>query len=242
MKKNIGGFGEVYVAEDRTEQNKKYAIKIPKREYTTYRDLYVQLMIVPELSRANPFIATTYPPVLGKIKRKTQKGGEERYLIQSRMDLYDESLDDYISKNYPRQKPEDESYFQNIAEMLIKVTLGVQFLHTLNYIHRDIKPENILRSNSQNDWVICDLGMLAQNNPIKSVIFNTQGTEFVPYFVFTLLLLFFLLYFPHLNSYLHPIYIDLFPLLYPFLSFYLTLSFFSYSFLPQRISSAGNDE
>jgi len=48
----------------------------------------------------------------------------------------------------------------DIMNLMISLTHGVKYLHSLSIIHRDLKPENILfKDNENHDPVIVDLGL-----------------------------------------------------------------------------------
>lgn len=59
--------------------------------------------------------------------------------------------------------PQLSSDYQRLQLVFNNILEGLEYLHNEGYYHRDLKPANVLY-NSDNDLVLCDLGLCVNSN------------------------------------------------------------------------------
>lgn len=120
-----GGFGEVWLAERRSEfVTTLFALKFPHREQIDFETIKHEAQLWAQ--------ANGHPNVLPIIEAATFDG---QVVIVSEF-APDGSLEQFL--NEKTLSPAEA------IEMLIGILRGLEFLHSRNIIHRDIKPANIL--------------------------------------------------------------------------------------------------
>lgn len=121
-----GGFGEVWLAERRTELlTTKFAVKLPLDEQVDLETIKQEAILWEK--------ASGHPNVLPIIEANIYNG---QVVIVSEY-APDGSLADILKKN--RIISEEKS-----AELVLGILAGLEHLHSRNVIHRDLKPANIL--------------------------------------------------------------------------------------------------
>lgn len=125
-KLGTGGFGEVWLAERRTQfVTKKVAIKLPLKEQIDFESIRQEATLWEQ--------ASGHPNVLPIIDADIYDG---QVAIISEF-AEDGSLDDKLNKI-------GKIPIKQAIEITIDILKGLEFLHNKKIIHRDIKPQNIL--------------------------------------------------------------------------------------------------
>jgi serine/threonine protein kinase len=151
--KKLGGgsFGSVYIVKEITD-NKIFAMKKFYMDNLGNGGAKRQYQLLKEFSHEN---------IIKVIETFVEYGNE--YLIT---EYHPYNLLDFLTKN--------NTLSENIIKNIVKqILIGLNYLHSKNYIHRDIKPDNILISNEGiikiTDFDLCKLLIEGQPNS-KNVI------------------------------------------------------------------------
>ena len=121
-----GGMGEVYECFD--NRNKKYAIKILKKEFAQ------SPVLVERFHREAKIMFTLNHPNIVKVFDMNEEDGIYYILMEY---IEGESLQDKIES-------QKKISFEEAIDIITQVCEGLSYAHHKNIIHRDIKPSNIL--------------------------------------------------------------------------------------------------
>lgn len=152
-----GGFGEVWLAEKRSQfVTKKVAVKLPHEEQVNFDAIRQEATLWEQ--------ASGHPNVLPIIDA----------------DVYDEQV--VIVSEYAdggsladKLKREEKLSVKQAVEMTIGILNGLEFLHSRKIIHRDVKPQNILLQG--NTPRLADFGISRAMNTtiVSSAIIGTDA-------------------------------------------------------------------
>jgi serine/threonine protein kinase len=152
-----GGFGEVWLAEKRSQfVTKKVAVKLPHEEQVNFDAIAQEATLWEQ--------ASGHPNVLPIIDADVYDG--QVVIVSEYAD--GGSLADKL-------KREEKLPVQQAVEMTIGILNGLEFLHNRKIIHRDIKPQNILLQG--NTPRLADFGISRAMNTtiVSSAIIGTDA-------------------------------------------------------------------
>ena len=127
-----GGSGEVYSARH-AWLSLRAAVKVLSRDDAAARDRF---------RREAQILAEASIPAFPRFYGYGESEGRPYMVIE-------------LLEHLPLPKKDRE-----VAQYLLKVCAGVEYLHKLGLVHRDIKPQNILQRGESGDPVIIDLGLV----------------------------------------------------------------------------------
>ena len=147
-----GGFGVVYEGE---WENSKVAVKEMFISYDEFKVMDSELDFMGKYR--NPRLVTLYGIYIKEIRANKLQCG----FI---MELMNIDLDNYLYN-----EPKADKSLKNKIRIIIQITKGINYLHSIGIVHRDIKPKNVLLTES-GDAKLTDLG-------IAKVLENKEKTE-----------------------------------------------------------------
>jgi serine/threonine protein kinase len=157
VKLGRGGFGEVWLAEKRSQfVTKRVAVKLPHDEQVNFDAIRQEATLWEQ--------ASGHPNVLPIIDADVYDG--QVVIVSEYAD--GGSLAD-------RLKREDKPSIQQSVELAIGILSGLEFLHSRKIIHRDVKPQNILLQG--NTPRLADFGISRAMNTtvVSSTIIGTDA-------------------------------------------------------------------
>ncbi len=152
-----GGFGEVWLAEKRSQfVTKKVAVKLPHEEQVNFDAIHQEATLWEQ--------ASGHPNVLPIIDADVYDG--QVVIVSEYAD--GGSLADKL-------KREEKLPLKLAVEMTIGILSGLEFLHSRKIIHRDIKPQNILLQG--NTPRLADFGISRAMNTtvVSSAVIGTDA-------------------------------------------------------------------
>ncbi|AFW93626.1 MULTISPECIES: serine/threonine-protein kinase [Nostocales] len=179
-KLNEGGFGEIYLAEDISNQNQKCVVKLLKPKQNSNREDFEERkrLFRREAEHLNKLDHSQIPEL------KDYFVINYRLLLIVKQDFY--LVEEYIegeqlTKELPPTKKLDSSKVWQILYDILEI---LEFLQEeKNLVHRDVTPANLIRRNSDQKLVLIDFGTVKEmtdieNHPLSRVI----GTyEYMPH-------------------------------------------------------------
>ncbi|MEK7723788.1 MAG: protein kinase [Acidobacteriota bacterium] len=154
-KLGTGGFGEVWLAERRTQfVTKKVAIKLPLKEQIDFESIRQEATLWEQ--------ASGHPNVLPIIDADIYDG---QVAIISEF-AEDGSLDDKLNKI-------GKIPIKQAIEITIDILKGLEFLHNKKIIHRDIKPQNILLQGETPRLADFGVSRAIQSSTVSATIVGT---------------------------------------------------------------------
>lgn len=152
-----GGFGEVWLAEKRSQFfTKKVAVKLPHDEQVDFETIRREAQLWEE--------ASGHPNVLPIIDADVYDG--QVVIVSEYAD--GGSLADYL-KTYGKFP------LQEAVEMTAGILNGLEFLHGKKIIHRDIKPQNILLQGDTPRLADFGISRAMNTSTISSVVVGTDS-------------------------------------------------------------------
>ena len=153
-----GGFGETYLAIDKSKFDKPCVVKRLKPQNQSnvkwVQQAFEQEARMLESLGKHPLI----PDLLAYFQEQ-----QEFFLVQELIE----------GKDLRTEFTPGRGWSENQVTFLLQYILEVlEFVHQRGVIHRDIKPENLIIRKSDNKIVLIDFGAVKQ---ITTQIFNTQG-------------------------------------------------------------------
>ena len=170
-----GGVGEVYLAENEEEKDKKrmYVLKILKEDKTSYIDkvsFNEEIQILKKLSKdpENKYTPTLYGSQEYNLEEdETKIKGKNKEKIKPFYTI------DFISNSCLFDYAKSKKLFKNkrVTKLLFKKIIeAVKFLHDRNIYHLDLKPDNIMIDKDYEPLII-DFGssmeIIGQNKEIN---------------------------------------------------------------------------
>jgi eukaryotic-like serine/threonine-protein kinase len=153
-----GGFGEVWLAEKRSQFfTKKVAVKLPHDEQVNFDTIRREAQLWEE--------ASGHPNVLPIIDADVYEGNQV-VIVSEYAD--GGSLADRI-KNQGRFSLEQS------VEMTAGILNGLEFLHSRNIVHRDIKPANILLQGDTPRLADFGISRAMNTSTVSSVVVGTDS-------------------------------------------------------------------
>jgi len=152
-----GGFGEVWLAEKRSQFIvKRVAVKLPHEEQVNFDAIRQEAMLWEA--------ASGHPNVLPIIDADVYDG---QVVIVS----------EYASGGSLHEKLKRESKLETkeAVEMTIGILNGLEFLHSRKIIHRDIKPQNILLQGNTPRLADFGISRAMQTTMVSSTIIGTDA-------------------------------------------------------------------
>lgn len=157
VKLGRGGFGEVWLAEKRSQfVTKKVAVKLPHEEQVNFDAIHQEATLWEQ--------ASGHPNVLPIIDADVYDG---QVVIVSE---YAEggSLADKLTR-------EEKLSVRQSVEMSVGILSGLEFLHSRKIIHRDIKPANILLQGNTPRLADFGISRAMQTTVVSSAIIGTDA-------------------------------------------------------------------
>ena len=152
-----GGFGEVWLAEKRSELvTKKVAVKLPHEDQIDLEAIKQEAALWEQ--------ASGHPNVLPIIDAEIYEG---QVVIVS----------EYADGGSLHQKLIDEGKFplERAVELAIGVLTGLEFLHNRRIIHRDVKPQNILLQGDSPRLADFGISRAMQTTAVSSAVVGTDA-------------------------------------------------------------------
>ncbi|MET0752347.1 MAG: protein kinase [Pyrinomonadaceae bacterium] len=157
VKLGRGGFGEVWLAEKRSQfVTKKVAVKLPHEEQVNFDAIRQEATLWEQ--------ASGHPNVLPIIDADVYDG--QVVIVSEYAD--GGSLADKL-------KREEKLSVKQAVEMTIGILNGLEFLHNRQIIHRDIKPQNILLQGNTPRLADFGISRAMQTTVVSSAIIGTDA-------------------------------------------------------------------
>ncbi|MDM3848124.1 MAG: serine/threonine-protein kinase [Aphanizomenon gracile PMC638.10] len=179
-KLNEGGFGEIYLAEDISNKNQKYVVKLLKPKQNSNRDDFEERkrLFKREAEHLNKLEHSQIP------KLKDYFVINYRLLLIVKQDFY--LVEEYIegeqlTKELPPTKKLDSSKVWQILHDILEILEFIQ--EEKHLVHRDVTPANLIRRKSDQQLVLIDFGtvkdMTNMENHLLSRVIGTN--EYMPH-------------------------------------------------------------
>ncbi|UUO13802.1 serine/threonine-protein kinase [Dolichospermum heterosporum] len=179
-KLNEGGFGEIYLAEDISNKNQKYVVKLLKPKQNSNRDDFEERkrLFKREAEHLNKLEHSQIP------KLKDYFVINYRLLLIVKQDFY--LVEEYIegeqlTKELPPTKKLDSSKVWQILHDILEILEFIQ--EEKHLVHRDVTPANLIRRKSDQQLVLIDFGTVKDmNNMENHLLSRVIGTnEYMPH-------------------------------------------------------------
>jgi len=175
-----GGFGEIYLAEDISNQNQKYVVKLLKPKQNSNREDFEERkrLFKREAEHLNKLDHSQIP------KLKDYFVINYRLLLIVKQDFY--LVEEYIegeqlTKELPPTKKLDSSKVWQILHDILEILEFIQ--EEKHLVHRDVTPANLIRRKSDQQLVLIDFGtvkdMTNMENHLLSRVIGTN--EYMPH-------------------------------------------------------------
>ena len=177
----IGGFSDVYLAEDNDNLSRKCIVKRLKPKISDPKELEAFLPKAREMFE--------------KEAEQLQKLGDSSSQIPTLYAYFQEGVDFYLVMEYieghdlRQEIVEGVNMAEKTAMQLLKDVLeALKTVHEKGIVHRDIKPDNIRRRDSDNKIVLIDFGAIkevasqriSQNKRYASKTISIGTEEYMP--------------------------------------------------------------
>ena len=175
-----GGFGEIYLAEDISNQNQKYVVKLLKPKQNSNREDFEERkrLFKREAEHLNKLEHSQIP------KLKDYFVINYRLLLIVKQDFY--LVEEYIegeqlTKELPPTKKLDSSKVWQILHDILEILEFIQ--EEKHLVHRDVTPANLIRRKSDQQLVLIDFGTVKDmNNMENHLLSRVIGTnEYMPH-------------------------------------------------------------
>jgi serine/threonine protein kinase len=179
-KLNEGGFGEIYLAEDISNENQKYVVKLLKPKQNSNREDFEERkrLFKREAEHLNKLEHSQIP------KLKDYFVINYRLLLIVKQDFY--LVEEYIegeqlTKELPPTKKLDSSKVWQILHDILEILEFIQ--EEKHLVHRDVTPANLIRRKSDQQLVLIDFGTVKDmNNMENHLLSRVIGTnEYMPH-------------------------------------------------------------
>ena len=128
-----GGYGRIYLVHAVSDQDKKYALKLLKPEFTRrpeYKNRFLNEIISMARLSMHPSIATVY----GHLSFEDRDGEHLGMIMEY---VQGESLDRFVYNH-------GKLVASHAVPLFLQVLDGIAAAHEQSIIHRDLKPANIM--------------------------------------------------------------------------------------------------